>query len=139
MGAPDWADALKAIERRCAGAPARVRTLPGEGSAPAGAGPYRLRSISYDAVRHEVQVAFGDGAAQCPALRCFIAAPSDVTVAEDGELIRVMLSGEGPVRTLIEVFARRRPAGGCAQVEPPVATRPPSARRGVRHGGSRAI
>ena len=142
LGEGDWAGALERIAARCAGRPTRLRALPagGEG-AHRGAGPYPLRSMSFDERSDEVRVGLGAPAADGPALRCFIAAPSRVTVAEDEDngRISVLVSGVGPTRTLIEVSARRRGGGAFVQGEPPVVFHRPALRKGARDGGSRAI
>jgi len=97
--------------------------------------------MSFDERSDEVRVGLGAPAADGPALRCFIAAPSRITVAEDEDhgRISVLVSGVGPTRTLIEVSARRRGGGAFVQGEPPVVFHRPALRKGARDGGSRAI
>ena len=139
LGEPDWAEALESIAARCAGRPTTLLVLaPGVPESP-GAGPYPLRSITYDARSREVRVGLGAPGAEGPALRCFIPATRDLAVAEDAERITVVVSGGGRTRTLIEVSARRRGRGASAQGEPPVAFRRLASRWEALHGGCRAV
>jgi len=139
LGEPDWAEALESIARCCAGRPARLSVLGNDGFAGTGAGPYPLRLITYDAVSREVLVGLGGDGVDGPALRCFIYSPNELAVAEENGRIRVVVSGVGATRTLIEVHTRRRGRGASVRGEPPVAIHPQALRRGARHGGSRAV